>query len=71
MKQGTEFEHLAHEVFTILGKDKDHEKVEHDVNLVGSDGPRQIDVLISGRIGPFEVKTKNGPFVVFCYLLIC
>ncbi len=57
MKQGTQFEHLALEVFTILSKDKEHEKIEHDVNLMGPDGPRQIDVLISGSVGPFEVKT--------------
>ena len=57
MKQGTKFEHLAHEVFTVLSRSKEHEKVEHDVNLEGPDGPRQIDVLISGSVGPFEVKT--------------
>ena len=57
MKEGTQFEHLAHEVFTILSKDKEHEKVEHDINIEGPDGPRQIDVLITGSVGPFEVKT--------------
>jgi hypothetical protein len=57
MKQGTKFEHLATEVFTILSKDKSHEKVEHNVQLDGPDGPRQIDVLITGSVGPFEVKT--------------
>ncbi len=57
MKQGTQFEHLAHEVFTVLSKEKEYEKVEHDVNIIGPDGPRQIDVLISGSVGPFEVKT--------------
>ncbi len=57
MKTGTKFEHLATEVFTVLSKDKGHEKVEHDVLLDGPDGPRQIDVLITGSVGPFEVKT--------------
>lgn len=57
MKAGTEFEHLAHEVFTILSQDKKHEKVEHDVCLEGPDGPRQIDVLITGSVGPFQAKT--------------
>ena len=57
MKQGIKFEHLASEVFTILSKDNKHEKVEHNVMLGGPDGPRQIDVLISGSVGPFEVRT--------------
>lgn len=57
MKKGTKFEHLATEVFTVLSKDKGHEKVEHDVLMEGPDGPRQIDVLITGSVGPFEVKT--------------
>ena len=57
MKQGTRFEHLAHKVFAVLSKEKKHEKVEHNVYLDGPDGPRQIDVLISGSVGPFKVKT--------------
>jgi hypothetical protein len=57
MKQGTQFEHLALEVFAVLSREKEHEKVEHDINLEGPDGPRQIDVLITGSVGPFEVKT--------------
>ncbi|MDO8971924.1 MAG: restriction endonuclease, partial [Saprospiraceae bacterium] len=57
MKEGLKFEHLATEVFTILCKDREFEKVEHNVFLDGPDGPRQIDVLISGSVGPFEVKT--------------
>lgn len=57
MIPGIKFEHIATEVFTILSREKPHEKVEHDVFLPGPDGPRQIDVLISGSVGPFEVKT--------------
>ena len=57
MKEGTKFEHLATDVFTILSQNKEHEKVEHNVLLEGPDGPRQIDVLLTGTIGPFEVKT--------------
>jgi hypothetical protein len=57
MKKGTKFEHLATEVFTILCKEREYEKVEHDVFLDGPDGPRQIDVLITGNVGPFEAKT--------------
>ena len=56
MKEGTRFEHITVEVFTILCKDKEYEKVEHDVFLKGPDGPRQIDVLISSKVGPFDVK---------------
>lgn len=57
MKEGTKFEHLATEVFTVLSQNKEYEKVEHNVLLDGPDGPRQIDVLLSGTVGPFEVKT--------------
>ncbi|MBU0712996.1 restriction endonuclease [bacterium] len=57
MKQGIKFEHLATEVFIMLCKDKEYEKVEHNVILDGPDGPRQIDVLICGKVGPFEAKT--------------
>ncbi len=57
MKEGEKFEHLAVEVFSKLSEHNDHETIEHDVMLEGPDGPRQIDVLLTGKVGPFEVKT--------------
>jgi hypothetical protein len=57
MKRGEKFEHLAAEVFSLISSHSDHETIEHDVMLDGFDGPRQIDVLISGKVGPFEAKT--------------
>lgn len=57
MKKGTEFEILTTELFTRLSKDSEFESVEHDVMLDGKDGKRQIDVLLSGKVGPFDVRT--------------
>lgn len=57
MKQGTAFELLTTDLFSQLSKDSEFESVEHDVMLDGHDGKRQIDVLLSGKVGPFEVKT--------------
>ncbi len=57
MKPGTKFEKLTSDVFSVLCKANVHEKVEHNVLLDGQDGPRQIDVLISGKVGPFDAKT--------------
>lgn len=57
MKKGLEFEKLAAEIFTQLSKDNIYESVEHNVQLIGQDGPRQIDILLRGKVGPFKVKT--------------
>lgn len=57
MKQGTEFELLTTDLFSQLSKDREFESVQHDVMLDGLDGKRQIDVLLTGKVGPFEVKT--------------
>ena len=57
MKQGTEFEILTTELFSRLSKDREFESVEHNIWLDGHDGKRQIDVLLSGKVGPFDVKT--------------
>jgi len=57
MKQGTEFELLTAELFKQLSRNSEYESVEHDVLLDGHDGRRQIDVLLTGKVGPFDVKT--------------
>lgn len=57
MKQGTEFEILTADLFTKLSKESEYESVEHNVMLDGQDGKRQIDVLLSGKVGPFDVRT--------------
>tara|TARA_R110001592_G_scaffold100281_2_gene284686 strand:+ start:919 stop:1830 length:912 start_codon:yes stop_codon:yes gene_type:complete len=44
---GREFEKLTESIFRKFVKNPRYEKVEHNVNLKGIDGPRQIDVLIS------------------------
>ena len=53
MKQGTEFELLTTDLFSQLSKDREFESVQHDVMLDGLDGKRQIDVLLTGKVGPF------------------
>ena len=57
MKAGTQFEKLAERIFAKLVNNPDYEKVEHNVNLEGKDGPRQIDVLITSQAAGMEIKT--------------
>lgn len=57
MKKGTKFEKLTAEILSHLMKDKNYETVEHNVFLNGIDGPRQIDVHLKGKVGPFDVTT--------------
>ena len=56
-KKGEKFEKLAFEIFKNLSKEKSYESVEHNVKLDGYDGPRQIDILLKGKVGPFTVLT--------------
>lgn len=57
MKSGTKFEKLTEKIFSQLVKQPAYEKVEHNVNLEGKDGPRQIDVLITSEIAGIKIKT--------------
>lgn len=57
MKLGTRFEKLTEKIFLQLVKNPEYEKVEHDVKLIGKDGPRQIDVLITSEIANMSIKT--------------
>jgi hypothetical protein len=57
MKNGTKFEELTAEIFDHLRKDQRFETVDHDVFLEGKDGPRQIDVLLKGNVGPIDILT--------------
>ena len=56
-KQGSEFETLTAEIFEALKNDPQYESVEQNVMLEGSDGPREIDVLLRGKVGPFDMAT--------------
>lgn len=51
------FEKLTAEIFDILRNNPVYETVEHNVELEGKDGPRQIDVLLKGKIGPIDIVT--------------
>ena len=53
-KEGKEFEDLTAEIFEALRNDPQYESVEKDVKLQGADCDRQIDVLLRGKVGPFE-----------------
>lgn len=57
MKKGLEFEQLTVDIFEQLIKDNPVESIEHNVQLPGIDGPRQIDILLKGNVGPIEVMT--------------
>ncbi|WP_394205751.1 restriction endonuclease [Shewanella waksmanii] len=57
MKKGTSFELLAKNIFEKLSRDSKYETVEHNVKLMGQDGPRQIDVLITANVAGLTLKT--------------
>jgi hypothetical protein len=57
MKQGTGFEKLTASIFEQLRNNPSFETVSHNVTLPGPDGPRQIDVLLMGKVGPLAVMT--------------
>ncbi len=53
-KQGEHFEDLTAEIFESLRNEPQYESVEKNVKLPGADCERQIDVLLRGKVGPFE-----------------
>ncbi|MEW8053090.1 MAG: restriction endonuclease [Candidatus Thiodiazotropha endolucinida] len=57
MKAWKKFEKLTERIFAQLIKNPEYEKVEHNVSLVGKDGARQVDVLITSQVAGMEVKT--------------
>ena len=57
MKDSIKFERLTAEIFSLLRNNHSYETVEHDVQLEGQDGLRQIDVLIRGKVGPIDILT--------------
>ncbi len=54
---GKPFERLTHEIFSMLIENPAYMSVEHDVQLGGQDGPRQIDVLIRARVASLDLLT--------------
>jgi hypothetical protein len=54
---GKEFEDLTATIFEALSGDSSYESIERDVFLDGPDGKRQIDVLLKGKMGPFDCIT--------------
>jgi len=57
MSESVEFEKLTAEIFSILRNNPSYETVIHNTTLQGKDGPRQIDILLIGKIGPLEIST--------------
>ena len=51
---GKDFENLTAEIFEALRSNPQYESVEKNVKVAGSDGDRQIDVLLRGKVGPFD-----------------
>jgi hypothetical protein len=66
-KTGKGFENLTAEIFEALKNNPQYETVEKDVKVAGADCDRQIDVLLRGKVGPFdnitiiECKDYNKP----------
>ncbi|PIA78447.1 hypothetical protein BFR04_02610 [Gaetbulibacter sp. 4G1] len=56
-KPGIEFEKLAESIFKKLIRDDRFESVEHNVQLMGQDGLRQIDVLVKTKSIGMEFNT--------------
>lgn len=56
-KDGAAFESLTAEIFEALRNDHNYESVEKNVLLSGPDGDREIDVLLKGKVGPFDCIT--------------
>ncbi|MCX6120050.1 MAG: restriction endonuclease [Ignavibacteriales bacterium] len=56
-KESEQFEKLTKELFELLRNDPKIETVEQNVLLEGIDGPRQIDVVIRGKVGPIDILT--------------
>lgn len=57
MHPGEKFEKLTAEIFEALTAKNEFESVSKNVKIPGPDGDREIDVLITGKVGPFDVKT--------------
>lgn len=57
MPESVEFEKLTAEIFSILRNNPSYETVIHNTTRQGKDGPRQIDILLIGKIGPLEILT--------------
>jgi len=57
MRDSTAFEKLAEKIFSRLKNDHHYESVEHNVQMEGKDGQRQIDIVLKGRVGPIDIIT--------------
>jgi len=54
---GRKFEKLTGSIFRKLVLNHQYEKVEHDVQVSGDDGLRQIDILLTTKTFGVEIKT--------------
>jgi len=54
IRDSEKFERLTAEIFNALRNNPRYESVDHDVMLPGKDGPRQIDIVLRGKVGPVE-----------------
>lgn len=55
MQRGQEYEALVEQLIAALVSVDGVHEVERDVRLEGLDGPRQIDVIVRTKVGPFEL----------------
>lgn len=54
---GRDFELMVRDLFDMLNKNPSYTSVEHNVQLVGHDGPRQIDILIRAQVTSLDLLT--------------
>lgn len=54
---GKKFEVLLHDIYTTLVSNEKYTSVERNIQLVGHDGPRQIDVLIKSQVAGMPLLT--------------
>jgi len=54
---GKDFEKLTESIYQFLTEDDPSSTVQHNVSVDGSDGKRQIDILITSKIAGMEITT--------------
>lgn len=54
---GIPFEYLVKQIHKKLLEQIPDAKLEHDIRFSGPDGPRQIDIMVTSSLGPYQVRT--------------
>jgi hypothetical protein len=57
MRRGGDFEALVEQIISLLVAIDGVSTVERNVLMAGPDGPREIDILVRSKVGPFDITT--------------